>query len=411
MKKITVLDLFAGSGGLSEGFYKNGYDFLGHIEKDFYACNTLITRAIYHKLRKKGKLKEYEKYVLNEQDLDSIVTKYGLKEEVESVICENIDKNTVDNLIKKLKKQFNGKAVDIIIGGPPCQAYSTIGRSVSKNKMEGDYRNNLYKYYIKFLKSFKPKIFVFENVPGLITAGNGKYFEDMKKKMEEIGYIVEYQIIDSSEYGVPQARKRIILLGWNKNAKLTEYPNFKKVDRSYKVKNFLSDLPKLNSGGGKPLRKNFVSKNLILRQIGIVRDDFNILLDHTARKNIKRDLIIYKKAVELKKLGKVLKYNNLPKKLKTHKNENSFLDRFKVIDNNAKGSHTIVAHISKDGHYYIHPSITQNRSISVREAARLQTFPDDYKFEGPRTSQFQQIGNAVPPMLSYVIAKELKKYF
>lgn len=130
-------------------------------------------------------------------------------------------------------------------------------------------------------------------------------------------------------------------------------------------------------------------------------------MDHVARPNNAQDLEIYALAVSQKSKGKNLRYNELPSRLKTHKNEHVFLDRFRVVDHKARGSHTIVAHIAKDGHSYIHPDIKQNRSLSVREAARLQTFPDDYRFEGSRSSKFRQIGNAVPPMLSSVIAERL----
>jgi DNA (cytosine-5)-methyltransferase 1 len=133
-------------------------------------------------------------------------------------------------------------------------------------------------------------------------------------------------------------------------------------------------------------------------------------MDHFARPNSKHDLEIYSLAVGVKADGKNIKYNELPKRLKTHKNEDVFLDRFRVVDAIARGSQTVLAHIAKDGHYYIHPDLKQNRSLTVREAARLQTFPDDYKFEGGRGSRFRQIGNAVPPMFSAIIAGELVKY-
>jgi DNA (cytosine-5)-methyltransferase 1 len=132
-----------------------------------------------------------------------------------------------------------------------------------------------------------------------------------------------------------------------------------------------------------------------------------VLLDHVARPQSKRDLEIYKIAVKKKNRGINLRYYELPAGLKTHKNETAFLDRFKVVDASGRASHTVIAHIAKDGHYYIHPDIRQNRALTVREAARLQTFPDNFVFEGTRTSQFRQIGNAVPPMLSRIIADEL----
>ncbi|MDP9211490.1 MAG: DNA cytosine methyltransferase, partial [Thermoproteota archaeon] len=131
---------------------------------------------------------------------------------------------------------------------------------------------------------------------------------------------------------------------------------------------------------------------------------------HITRPNTKRDLDIYKIALEKHSKGRLLKYNELPKHLVTHQNIKAFLDRFKVVDSNARAAQTIVAHISKDGHHFIYPDKKQLRSLSVREAARLQTFPDSYKFEGSRTAQFKQIGNAVPPLFSSILAKELIKF-
>ena len=132
--------------------------------------------------------------------------------------------------------------------------------------------------------------------------------------------------------------------------------------------------------------------------------------DHVSRPHRKHDLEIYRIAVTHKNNGYNIKYNELPKRLKTHKNETGFLDRFKVVNFASANSHTIIAHIAKDGHYYIHPDLKQNRSLTVREAARIQTFPDDFIFEGSRTSQFRQIGNAVPPILSKIIAETILRF-
>ena len=149
---------------------------------------------------------------------------------------------------------------------------------------------------------------------------------------------------------------------------------------------------------------------MLLEKLGIMNAEFGLLMDHVSRPNTKQDLEIYKRAVLAKQNGENIKYNQLPGRLKTHNNEEGFLDRFKVVDAKAKGSHTVVAHIAKDGHFYIHPDIKQNRSLTVREAARLQTFPDDYRFEGDRGPRFKQIGNAVPPMLSEIIARVLVEH-
>ena len=275
--------------------------------------------------------------------------------------------------------------------------------------MRGDSRNFLYRHYVEFLKALRPKIFVFENVPGLETAGNGKHLRDMRNLMKRAGYVTDYRILDAMYFGVPQSRKRIILVGWNKESKLKGYPDFPKTVRKYRVKSFLSDLPKIRAGHGKRIEIS-LRHNKLLTKIGIASPKFDILMDHNARPNNKRDLEIYRRAIAAKQRGENIRYIDLPDRLRTHKNIHGFLDRFKVVDAAAAGSQTIVAHIAKDGHHYIHPDPKQNRSLTVREAARLQTFPDDYRFEGGRSSQFRQIGNAVPPLLSTILANELKKY-
>ena len=169
------------------------------------------------------------------------------------------------------------------------------------------------------------------------------------------------------------------------------------------LKELFEDLPKLQAGetSNKYCRKifsNYISK--------YIRNEKDILLQHIARPHNKNDLKIYKLVVEAKKQGKNLKYNNIPKNLQTHSNKSSFLDRYKALDYNSI-CHTVVAHIAKDGHYYIHPDIDQNRSITVREAARIQGFPDNFVFEHSRSAAFKQIGNAVPPILSHKIAQAI----
>lgn len=398
-----VLDLFAGAGGFSEGFIKAGCDIVGHIEMDKNACNTLITRMVYHALLKQGKLSEYKKYVLGKTTREALIEEHGLQKERDSVICAKIGKDNYKELIRRIKERLNGQKLDIIVGGPPCQAYSYIGRARDSKNMRRDERNFLYRYYVEFLKALKPKIFVFENVPGLETAGRGKYLRDMRRLMKQAGYDTDYKILNAADFGVPQNRKRIILVGWSKTLKLDGYPDFSATERKYVVKDFFTGLPKIRAGTGTQIRK-FSKQNKLLEKSGIVDPKFGILMDHVARPNTKQDLEIYRLAVLAKQKGKNMKYNHLPQRLKTHNNESGFLDRFKVIDPNIKGAHTIVAHIAKDGHFYIHPDIKQNRSLTVREAARLQTFPDDYKFEGERGPQFRQVGNAVPPFFAKIIA-------
>jgi DNA (cytosine-5)-methyltransferase 1 len=405
-----VLDLFAGAGGLSEGFIKTGCEIVGHIEMDEKACDTLVTRMVYHALNRMGKLFEYKKYILGRITRDEIIEKYHLQKERDSVICAKVGGDNYKKLIQEIKARLGSEKLDIVVGGPPCQAYSYIGRARDEHNMRRDGRNFLYRYYVEFLKALKPKIFVFENVPGLESAGNGRYLADMRKLMKEAGYTTDCRIINAVNYGVPQNRKRIILVGWSSESRLENYPIFSTLDREYITGDFFDDLPKIQAGEGQQLVEDFSSGNKLLKKLGIINPKIDFLMDHVSRTNNTQDLEIYRLGIQAKKRGENLKYNNLPKRLRSHKNSNSFLDRFKVVDFAAKGSHTVVAHIAKDGHFYIHPDPKQNRSLTVREAARLQTFPDDYKFEGTRGSQFRQIGNAVPPMLSKIIATELVKY-
>ncbi|TRZ83470.1 DNA mismatch endonuclease Vsr [bacterium] len=409
IKAPKVLDLFAGAGGLSEGFIRAGCEIIGHIEMDKNACNTLITRMVYHALLKKGKLDDYKNYVLGKITIDALIEKYRLQKERDSVICAEIGKHNYKKLIGQIKERLNGGNLDMIVGGPPCQAYSYIGRARDNKNMRRDERNFLYRYYVEFLKVFKPKIFVFENVPGLESAGKGRYLKDMRHLMKQVGYNTDYKILNAADFGVPQNRKRIILIGWSRVSKLKGYPDFPEVERKYSVSDFFTGLPKVCAGENRQTRK-FLRRNELLEKLGILNPQFGLLMDHIARSNTRQDLEIYRLAVLAKQKGKNIKYNHLPERLKTHNNEEGFLDRFKVVDTNERGSHTVVAHIAKDGHFYIHPDIKQNRSLTIREAARLQTFPDDYKLEGGRGSRFKQIGNAVPPMFSEIIAHILVNY-
>jgi DNA (cytosine-5)-methyltransferase 1 len=242
---------------------------------------------------------------------------------------------------------------------------------------------------------------------GLVTAGKGSYFKDMQTYFKSFGYELDYTIQNAKDFGVLQKRKRIILIGWQKNLNF-EYPKFKINKHGYTIKNIFSDLKKLKPGEQNNITKYTCKTNDYLNKFQI-RNGIDFVSQHITRNHNKRDLAIYEIAIKkLLEKNERLKYPDLPKHLKTHKNEKSFLDRFKVVD--LKGlSHTMVAHISKDGHHYIYPDLKQIRSLSIREAARVQSFPDDYFFEGGRTSAFKQIGNAVPPLMAKEIALKIKQ--
>lgn len=297
--------------------------------------------------------------------------------------------------------------IDVLVGGPPCQAYSVAGPSRRADNKEKDPRNYLYKLYADVLNRYKPKVFVFENVPGMLTANKGLYFSDMKRLFNHNGYVVKYGIINSKDFGVLQNRRRVIIIGWLKQFKF-EYPDFPKWNGGYQVKDILEDLPAIQSGESSDKYFTNIFSDY-LKETGI-RKNTDVLTWHVARPHIERDRNIYRIAInKWNKDHSRLKYNDLPDELITHKNITGFLDRFKVVAADLPASHTMIAHISKDGHYFIHPDIHQARSITVREAARIQSFPDDYYFEGSRTSAFTQIGNAVPPLMSKGIALEIKR--
>ena len=410
---LTALDIFAGGGGLSEGFCKAGFDIINHIEQDRNAAETLRTRVMFFLLKESGLIKEYYDYLYGRTYRQDLISKYNLENLINNnVICEEISERTIDDIIQRVKlsmKMRGIKNIDVLMGGPPCQAYSLVGRARDPYKMEHDRRNYFYKYYVEFLKKFNPEIFVYENVPGVLSAGNGKLFDDIQRYMDDVGYEINHQILNSADFMVLQNRKRIILIGWKKGNNF-KYPDFEKIGHNYRVKNVLDDLPDLKAGEGKEDAQEYITEDIndYLRKTEI-RTHHDKVINHIARPHRKEDLEIYRYAINKYLKGNNLLYTDLPERLQFHKNRESFLDRFRVLDCNASASHTVVAHIARDGHYYIHPDINQLRSLTVREVARLQSFPDNYKFEGPRTAQFIQVGNAVPPLMAEVIGQKIKE--
>ena len=406
---MNYIDLFAGAGGLSEGFLQANFRPIAHVEMNSDAAYTLKTRACYYYLKENNMLEIYYEYLnkkISREQLYSSVPQTIFNKIINETITEksiNGIFNTIDGVI--LNENING--VDLIIGGPPCQAYSLVGRAVKDDKMENDPRNYLYKLYCRFLKKYQPKMFVFENVPGLKSANKGKHFSNLKKYMSRVGYNVKVKVLNAKDYGVLQVRKRIIIIGWRKDLDL-DFPEIKTIEHKYNVYDLLEDLPSIQAGESNNQYNN-IYINEYLKKFGIRCED-DILNFHIARPNNKRDRDIYRIAIKTwNQLGKRVRYTDLPEHLRTHKNTTSFLDRFKVVVGNNQYCHTVLAHISKDGHYFIHPDYEQARSISVREAARIQSFPDNYYFEGSRTSAFTQIGNAVPPLMAKAIADAILK--
>lgn len=436
---MNVIDLFSGGGGLTEGFVRQGYKIVAHVEKDRWACETLKTRIIFHYLKEKNDLDLYNEYLKLSGDyrkIDSnreiIYTKYPeLREKVEREVLNctfgdpNEDKKAtdIDEIIKKIRasmKYNKVRKIGLIIGGPPCQAYSLVGRGVMKDKVENDKRNYLFRYYKQIVKEFSPKMFVFENVPGIITAKNGQILKAINEEFNEIGYTllsgknerIRDNIVECALLNIPQNRKRVILFGFRNELKL-EYPNFYKYKLNINditTRAAISDLPKRKSGVGEYGEILEYPKNIELSKYQkLMRINSKFITLHQTRYHNDLDLENYKDAIIKASRGENFTYIDIPKERRTHKNIKSFVDRYKVHwwENTP---HTILAHLSKDGHYNIHPDIEQCRSLTVREAARIQTFPDNYFFEGPRVAQFTQVGNAVPPVLAEIIAQVLIKY-
>ena len=413
--KLNYIDLFAGAGGLSEGFIKAGYNPIAHVEMDEAACYTLKTRTAYHYLKSKKKSHIYIQYLKGEIDRTTLYSHIP-NDEMDSVINMPLSDEKNHEIFKRIDRRLSGNKVDIIIGGPPCQAYSLVGRARSDDGMESDPRNHLYLQYAKYLKRYNPKMFLFENVLGLRSADKGGYFKKMKAEFDKKGYSVKDFLFNASDFGVVQNRKRIILVGYRKDLSLN-IPDIKPAfDKQFKVQSIFQDLPKLQAGQGKDKGDKYASDTNDYLNDSHIRNGIDVLTQHVSRPHTEQDKEIYRIAVELMKDGDRLNYINLPERLKTHNNRHSFFDRFKVVNAEAVVAQTVVAHIAKDGHYYIHPDIKQNRSISIREAARLQSFPDDFYFEGVkeranRTAAFKQIGNAVPPLMANLIAKAIKILF
>lgn len=394
IKKYNFIDLFAGCGGLSEGFYKQGYNALAHVEINPTACETLRTRMKY----------------------------YGYKDADEAVLELDI---TREDVIECIDKVVKGQEVDVIIGGPPCQAYSSLGRAKDDNAMQDDPRNYLFESYVKVLNYYKPKFFVFENVTGMLTAKiNGEHI--VNKIVEALGenYKVKFDpkmnVLNSANYGVPQIRKRVIIIGVRNDISMEPEEMYASIIKTHfdpemsekereglkkyvTVKDAIGELPALRPGQGESkIPFKYSMGNEFLQRIG--SKDLHELMDHVARNHNDKDIARYTAMAqnhwtfqEMLDLREDLRHE------KARVFGNSYTVQWWDLP-----SKTIIAHLYKDGNQFIHPDYKQGRTFTVREAARIQSFPDDFVFEGPRTEQFKQIGNAVPPLLAEAIASGMR---
>lgn len=409
-KKLTFIDLFSGCGGFSEGLMQtNKFEALAHVEWEMPMVETLRTRLIqkwHHTIN------EAKKKVIH---FDIQKTGELINGEWNKKSIENYSK-TNDHLLPKkgLKGVIGKRKVDIIIGGPPCQAYSIAGRAQDQFSMKNDYRNFLFESFIEVVKEFKPEIFVFENVPGLLSAcpGGELVTSRMYSAFNKIGYVIrdtnefKKSIYVATEFGVPQNRKRVIIFGVKKTGSIDLEDLYRSLDslklknRKLTVRDTIGELPSLM-----PLES---AKRIDGQNFSHNREKPNLYKFHIPRYHNKRDIDIFRKWLILgmnKKntIEKIEFYNKLLKKKSKHaKYRNLEWD---------KPSPTIVAHLSKDGLMFIHPDPKQARSITIYEASLLQSFPIDFEFIGSNAYCYRMIGNAVPPRMAKQIGLAILKCF
>ena len=390
--KINVIDLFAGCGGLTDGFLQTGkYNTLAAVDWEFPTVATLKNR-LEHKWN---------------YDLDKNNILHFDIQRTEELINGFIDSDYGSSV--GLDKLVGTNQVDLIVGGPPCQAYSIAGRVRDENGMQDDYRNFLFESYVKLVNHYQPKAFVFENVEGILSAKPGgiSIVKRIKKAFNEIGYEITDNLrgnalFDTSFYIVPQKRKRVIIFGVPKNkesrGKINSFYSIMKSKASTEPLNSKSAfeyLPKIFPDPKNPKHSHTVNLNGV-----------PLPKNHEPRMHSERDIDIFKLLAEDIKSGREMYTSSraLIELYKQKTGKDSNFHKYHVIRED-KPSNTIPAHLYKDGLRHIHPDPNQARSITVREAARLQTFDDDFEFLGSRGDQYKMIGNAVPPAFSKIIAE------
>lgn len=407
-KKYTFIDLFAGCGGLSEGFLRTGrFNALAHVEWEKPMVETLRNRLVTNwneseeNAKKKVILFDIQKTeeLINGNWSDESITQYG---------GENSEK------VKKhgLKGIIGNKHVDLIIGGPPCQAYSIHGRATDKDSMNNDYRNYLFESFCKVVDEFRPNVFVFENVGGLLSAKPGGV--PVRKRIYDAFTQIGYQILTPEEmpsalynavnFNVPQHRPRVIILGVRKDSNINLNDLYKSIEREQKlnikltVRDAIGHLPPLYPLEHQVKDRRYMRSHQLNSNLEITQ--------HEARNHGPRERGIFKEWVEhnMNHISHQAKIDYYYKKT-GHK---TLYQKYKNLEWD-RPSHTIVAHLSKDGYMFIHPDPEQQRSITIREAACLMTFPVDFQFLGSTPYNFKMIGNAVPVNFASAIAKGLYK--
>lgn len=392
MRKLNTIELFAGAGGLLDGFKKTQkYNLVAAVEWLKPQVRTLRNR-----LKSKYNMGSLADEIVLNFDIQRSDELFHGWDDVEYEPSSGLDQ-----LVGK-------KKIDIICGGPPCQAYSIAGRVRDKDGMKNDYRNFLFEAYIRVVKQYNPKIIVFENVEGILSAiPTGEKITDLiRSAFSQIGYEIiddlrTYALLDLSDFGVPQVRRRVIIVGIRKDKPIdyqkilvrfyNEILEKYKVSKKVTVKDAIGDLPAIY-----PLK---------VPTKRIAYDNSNNINGHNSRYHSPRDQEIFNLlALDIEQ--NTNKFDSSDKLIqlyqeKTGKKTN--VHKYHVLRWD-KPSNTIPAHLKKDGLRHIHPDPLQKRSITVREAARLQTFDDDYEFNESQVANYEMIGNAVPPLFAEKLA-------
>lgn len=397
MDRLNNIELFAGAGGLLDGFEQTGnYNLLGAVEWLKPQVRTLINRleTKYNDLHANDKVLNF--------DIQRTDELFNGWDDVEFGCSSGLDSLVRD------------QRVDVISGGPPCQAYSLAGRIRDNNGMREDYRNFLFEAYIRVVEHYRPKIIVFENVEGILSAiPTGEQITSLiRTNLDDIGYEIiddlrKYALLDLTEFGVPQKRKRVIIVGIRRDVEGMDYQsilnNFyvetlekEKVSSICTTRDAIGDLPPIYPLA-EPIKRQAYLNNLNIN-------------GHSSRfHNLRDQEIFHELATDIQNGDNY--YNSAEALIelyfqKTGKRTN--VHKYHVLRWD-EPSNTIPAHLKKDGLRHIHPDPSQKRSITVREAARLQTFDDDFEFNESMVSNYEMIGNAVPPLFAYKLGNAVKK--